>query len=183
MNESTTKSMLGIDERTGRPEGHDRYGEIVGYDPEVVQRLIREDGLDEATAIIVASCEMDGAPETEAGGIRSKQTACHLLDFNEALPESAGAEEGEAVTHAALRNYITEVLAGGPDVKSLASSSQLEKKTVQPTSFADFLKKAYPNLDEGALTLEDFDRLTDLWLAYHDPESTIVKNDFIEEVD
>ena len=59
----------------------------IGCDMDVYDDMIDE-GMSELEAWTVVNTEMDGALETEYGGIHAWQTACNVLDYDEALPES-----------------------------------------------------------------------------------------------
>jgi hypothetical protein len=179
-----------INPETGRPFGHDRYGEIQAYDPAFVRQIMEEQGLSEGTAILIASAEMSGAMETPVGGVRARQTYCDYIDFDEALPDSEGADEGEAATTNAFRQYVRGVLTGQGEQPTdrLAQDENKKGSTEegrgwQPASFADFLARRYPNVDVEALDPEDLDKITEMWLAFNDPDHEVEKNDFREEAE
>lgn len=50
---------------------------------------------DPETALRIASTEMDGANETNRGTVSATQTYCNILQYNEDLEESKGAQEGK----------------------------------------------------------------------------------------
>lgn len=63
-----------------------RGQEVPAYDPAFVDELMSE-GYDYATALYIASTEMEGANETEWGTIHALQTYCDELDYNEDLDD------------------------------------------------------------------------------------------------
>lgn len=61
--------------------------EIPIYDPNSITDIIEEYGVDENTAIIIASSTMDGANEDEYG-IQARQTNCDVLRYKETIVRS-----------------------------------------------------------------------------------------------
>lgn len=71
-----------------------------------IDEIMAEYGVDEAQAMQIACTTMDGAYETGSGGISARQTACHILGYDEALPESEGQKEGEQATKGNLKELF-----------------------------------------------------------------------------
>lgn len=68
------------------------------YDVDSIEEIMQEYDVDASDALFIACCTMDGAHETESGTISSRQTACHVLGYDEDLAESEGQKKGKAKT-------------------------------------------------------------------------------------
>jgi hypothetical protein len=87
----------------------DNNKDLPAFNPNVASQIDEEMGLDpdDPNANRIAATEMEGANETyEGGGIHAKQTACHILKYDEALPFSKGAEEGKEKTEKELNQFL-----------------------------------------------------------------------------
>jgi hypothetical protein len=65
------------------------------YNPKVADKFQKYEGVSPNDAALMATTMMDGANEEKGGGINATQTNCDVLKYDEALPESKGAKEGE----------------------------------------------------------------------------------------
>jgi len=84
----------GVPERNGVPM----------YDSREVEKLM-EEGYSYNEAVRIAASEMDGAYQGPEGNINSTQTGCNHLRYDEGLPDSKGAKEGEETTLKAIARH------------------------------------------------------------------------------
>ena len=80
------------------------------YNPTAATLIGKDMGLepDDPNNSRIAASEMEGANETASGGLHARQTACNVLKYNEALPESKGQKEGKTKTEKDLNKFLKQ---------------------------------------------------------------------------